>query len=362
MIKKNKGKVVLSSAIILLPMLFGIILWNDLPDVITTHFGADGVADGSGGKALLVFGIPLILLVSHFVCLLVTMLDKKQRDQTPKALGMIFWILPVISLFINGIMYGVALGGTIHVMLFLPAMLGILFIFMGNYMPKIKQNSTLGIKVFWALSNEENWNKTHRFGGKVMVIGGFILLLSAFLPFNWSLLVIICIIAAIAILPILYSYSIYKRHQKEGIEYTAPSKSKAEKIALRISAVILPLILIGIAILMFTGDINATCNDTAIEIQATYWSDITVEYSEIDTVEYRKNLDIGVRTSGFGSGRLSMGIFQNEEFGSYTLYAYTGATEYVVLTSDEKTLVIGLQDANETQALFETISKNLQAK
>ncbi len=362
MIKKNKGKVVLSSAIILLPMLFGIILWNDLPDVITTHFGADGVADGSGGKALLVFGIPLILLVSHFVCLLVTMLDKKQREQTPKALGMIFWILPVISLFINGIMYGVALGGTIHVMLFLPAMLGILFIFMGNYMPKIKQNSTLGIKVFWALSNEENWNKTHRFGGKVMVIGGFILLLSAFLPFNWSLLVIICIIAAIAILPILYSYSIYKRHQKEGIEYTAPSKSKAEKIALRISAVILPLILIGIAILMFTGDIEVACNDIAIEIQATYWTDLEIEYSQIDTVEYRKDFDIGVRTSGFGSGRLSMGIFQNEEFGSYTLYAYTGATEYVVLTSDEKTLVIGLQDANETQALFETISKNLQAK
>lgn len=107
--------------------------------------------------------------------------------------------------------------------------------------------------------------------------------------------------------------------------------------------------------MMFTGNIEVKCEDTALTINATYWTDVEINYSEIETVEYRKDLDVGVRTSGFGSPRLSMGIFQNDEFGSYTLYSYTGAKEHIVLTSDGETLVIGMSDAKETQAIYEAM-------
>ena len=66
-----------------------------------------------------------------------------------------------------GIMYRAAFGKEFDLAFFMPAMLGVMFIFIGNYLPKVKQNRTLGIKISWALNNEENWNKTHRFGGKV---------------------------------------------------------------------------------------------------------------------------------------------------------------------------------------------------
>lgn len=79
-----------------------------------------------------------------------------------------------------------------------------------------------------------------------------------------------------------------------------------------------------------------------------------MDYSEVDSIEYRKNLDVGVRTNGFGSARLAMGIFQNDEFGSYTLYAYTDAKEYIVLTSGTKKLVIGMSDVKATQAIYDT--------
>lgn len=132
-------------------------------------------------------------------------------------------------------------------------------------------------------------------------------------------------------------------------------KSGAEKIALRITAVIVPIILLGVALLMFTGNIEVKCEDTALTINATYWTDLEIDYSEIETIEYRKNLDVGVRTSGFGSPKLSMGIFQNDEFGSYTLYSYTGAKEHIILTSGEKTLVIGMSDPKETQAIYDAM-------
>lgn len=355
MLKKNKLKVIISSIIILLPILFGIIMWNHLPDIMTTHWGADGNADGFGGKAFVVFGPPIILLIFHFVCLLFTSLDKKQKDQNQKALGIVFWILPAISLFTNGIMYRAAFGKEFNLTFFMPALLGVMFIFMGNYLPKVKQNRTLGIKISWALNNEENWNKTHRFGGKVWVVGGLILLLSIFLPLTAMVWVMVCVIAAMVIIPMVYSYSIYKQHQKEGIVYAARPKNKAEKIALRITAVVVPLIFVGIAVLMFTGNIEVHCEDTSFKINADYWTDIEVDYSEVDTVEYRKDLDVGARTAGFGSARLSVGVFQNEEFGSYTLYAYTGAKEFVVLTSDGSTLAIGMRDAKDTQAIYDTM-------
>lgn len=358
----NKKKIlntVISSVIILLPMLFGIIMWHDLPDNIITHWGADGNADGFGGKVFAVFGLPCILLVLHLICLLFTLIDKKQKEQDPKALGIIFWIIPVVSLFSNGMMYRAAFGKEVDFSLFVPVLLGVLFIFMGNYFPKIKQNKTLGIKISWTMNNEENWNKTHRFSGKLWVIGGFIILFSIFVPSKITVWILLCVLTVSVIAPFIYSYCIYRQHQKQGIEYSVPPKSKAEKITLRISAVVVTVILIGAAVSMFTGNIDVHCEDNSFNINASYWTDIEINYSEIDSIEYRIELDTGVRTNGFGSARLAMGTFQNKEFGSYTLYAYTGAEEYIVLTSKGKTLVIGLLDAKDTRAIYDAMSEKI---
>ncbi len=359
MFKNNKLRLAISSVIILLPIIFGLIMWNNLPNTITTHWGADGNADGFSTKAFAVFGLPLILLIVHFICLFFTFLDKKQKNQSPKIINIIFWIVPIISLWANGIIYCTAFGKEVDFALFVPIVLGLMLIFMGNYLPKTKQNRTFGIKIYWTLRNEENWNKTHRLGGKIYFVGGIALLFSVFFPLEAMLWIMICVIAAIVIIPIGYSYYIYKQHIKEGIVYLTLPKSKSEKISVRISILIAAIVFIGIGILMFTGDIEVSCEDTSFKINTTYWTDIEIDYSDIDTIEYRKDLDVGIRTSGYGSPRLSMGIFQNDEFGSYTLYAYTGAKEYVVLTSDEKNLVIGMSDTKETQIIYDTISKKI---
>ena len=38
---------------------------------------------------------------------------------------------------------------------------GLLFMIIGNYLPKVKQNNTIGIRVVWTLQDEENWSATH---------------------------------------------------------------------------------------------------------------------------------------------------------------------------------------------------------
>ena len=156
----------------------------------------------------------------------------------------------------------------------------------------------------------------------------------------------------------LNTINVYKKYQKEGVEYFSQPKSHADKISMWIVALVVLLVFVGNAILMLTGDIDVQCKDTSFIINATYWTDIMADYSEIDAVTYRSDLDIGEWTNGFGSAKLSIGTFQNEEFGSCTLYAYKDARAFIVLTIDGKTLVIGMSDAKKQKIFLIRSCKN----
>lgn len=62
---------------------------------------------------------------------------------------------------------------------------GVLFVVMGNYLPKAKQSYTLGIKIAWTLNSEENWNRPHRLAGWIWMISGLLMIADAFLKWTW---------------------------------------------------------------------------------------------------------------------------------------------------------------------------------
>lgn len=358
MLKQYKRLWILTAVLTLAPMLAGLLLWNRLPDTMATHWGADGVADGWSGKGFAVFVLPLILLAVHCLCLLITATDNSNKNQSQKALRMVFWIMPVTSWFSCGTVYFAAMGKGLELVSLIPAFMGLIFVIMGNYMPKVKQNRTLGIKLPWTFANEENWNKTHRYCGRIWVIGGLILLFCIFLPDLWIVPVAAVVFPVMVLAPILYSLKLYRIHQRQGIVYDFAPKSKKEVRFARISVVVVLLIFAGVAGLMFTGDIEYTLTDTGLEISADYWADSFVSYEEMDAVEYREHYDFGIRTNGFGSARLSMGSFHNEEFGQYTLYAYGRSSSAVVITSGGKTLVLSASNETNTRLLYEDILKH----
>ena len=355
MLKQHKKLWLVTALLTLAPMLAGLILWNRLPETMATHWGADGVADGWSGKGFAVFVLPLILLAVHCLCLLVTAIDNKNKNQSQKALAMVFWIMPVTSWFSCGMVYFAAMGKSLELLNFVPAFMGLLFAIMGNYMPKVKQNRTLGIKIPWTLANEENWNTTHRYCGRIWVIGGLVLIFGVFLPENWAVSIMIPVLAVMTLAPILYSLKLYRIHQRQGIVYDFKSKSKTDTIAKRISIVVVSLIVAGTVWLMVTGEIDYSFTDRGLEIISDYWADSFVSYEKIDTVEYRESCDFGVRTGGFGSAKLSMGAFHSEEFGSYTRYGYTRCKSAVVITSDGRTLVLSAANEADTERLYELL-------
>ena len=214
MIKQHKWKILISSILILLPCLFGAVVWNRLPDRIPIHWNAAGVVDGYAGKPIAVFALPSFIFVLHWVCILATLHDNRKDQQNQKMRGMVFWITPIISCFVSGLTYATAFGITFNVAVFFLPLLGIGFTVIGNYLPKTKQNRTLGIKLPWTLSDEENWNKTHRMAGRLWVITGLLCFPAVFVPLRWMFLVPIVVIPVAVIPPCVYSYCLYKKKKK----------------------------------------------------------------------------------------------------------------------------------------------------
>ena len=213
MIRQNKRKLLLTSLIILLPMLAGLLLWGRLPERMPTHWGVDGTVDGWSGKAFAVLGMPAILLAMHWLCVAITAADPKNKDQTPKIVGLILWLCPLISVAVGVMTYATALGADVRVGWVMPIALGVMFVVIGNYLPKCKQNFTIGIKVPWTMADEANWNATHRFGGKVWVAGGMLLMACAFLPTAAVPFALVGSLILLSVVPVVYSYLYYRKHK-----------------------------------------------------------------------------------------------------------------------------------------------------
>ena len=90
-------------------------------------------------------------------------------------------------------------------------LLGVIFIVIGNYLPKCRQNYTIGIKLPWTLSDTENWDRTHRFAGKIWMLCGVLEIIVGFLPIAQFEIVTIALILLATIPVAVYSYLLYRK-------------------------------------------------------------------------------------------------------------------------------------------------------
>ena len=205
LIIKHKWKLIVSCVLILLPAVFGVFVWDMLPDRIATHWGLSGEANGFSSKGFTVFGMPLVLLAFHLLCILFTLLDKKNRGQSNKVFSLVLFIIPVISIYVNAAVYASAFGFEINIAAVSVVIMGIVFAFIGNYLPKCKQNGTIGIRI--------NWNATHRFAGKLWLIGGIAMIALMFFPPIIMAIGLFGISFLLVLVPCIFSWRYCKKHK-----------------------------------------------------------------------------------------------------------------------------------------------------
>lgn len=199
----------LATALTVLPTVFEIIVYNKLPAEMAIHYDINFNPDGYGPKELVVFGFPLLFVVLNTIVWFALNNDPKGKNINRPLLLFGTWIIPVLSCFMQFVLIMNALGAKFNFVTLLPAFIGIIFIILGNYLPKCKQNYVAGFRTPWTLNNKENWRKTNRLAGYLMVIAGFLMVLCSF--FGQFFYIVIIIILLTGIIPYGYSYYLYRK-------------------------------------------------------------------------------------------------------------------------------------------------------
>ncbi len=355
--KINKLKMIISTVIIFLPTVFGLIFSKQLSQTIAIHWGLDGNPDQYASTLWVVVLFPALIAILQWICVFITNKTNQNIKQSKKVLELIYWICPAISIFSSGVIYSAGLGLKPDMLFLMCCFFGILFIIIGNYMPKCLQNSTVGIKIKWTLANEENWNATHRFTGRVWFFSGIVLFLIAFLQGNIRYYCITTVMIVAIMSPLVYSYIYYRKQlsggalTKDDFKYQCSSKRAAI-----VGTIVTVIILATVLFIMFTGNVKIGFYDDKLEIDATYWEDTFLNFSDISDVEYINSIEKAERLNGFASGRLMLGWFNSQELENHTRYMYISCKSCVLITTKEgKKLVINRPDESQTWALYEDL-------
>lgn len=331
-------------AFTLLPALIGLVLWSTNPQTVFP---------------LAVLFTPVLLALTLALCLHLTEKLEKDRGKNKKVNSIVIWIIPVLSNVTFWISYAIMVRHMdLPIMRIMAWLLAAMYLVLGNYMPKCRPNNTVGIRVKWTFSSEENWNATHRLAGPSYMICGFLMIPVSFLPEKAAMPLLLILLLLGSIIPLVFSCIFYKKQQRQGVTFRPRPRweRKVNQSAIAIGAVIL----VFVAVMLFTGSVKYQFLDTAMQVDVTYYGSTTIPYSEIADAQLRSENVPGSRTWGLGSFRLLAGLFENEELGSFTRMTYYNPHSAIVLKMESgKTYVLSGRDPVETAALYQQILEHI---
>lgn len=206
--------------IVLIPFLVSAYYWEQLPDVVPTHFNLQGEADDWGPKWMVALLIPIIGLFTYLMILLLPLIDpKKKIDSAQKPVAAIRIFTSIFMTAVYGFVMASALGSQINFSSYIIAGVGLLILIIGNYMNSIKPNYFIGVRTPWTLESPEVWKRTHRLTSKVWVIGGLAMISVAFFPSIMnSAFTIPILVGVLAIVPIVYSFMLFKKLESKSTD------------------------------------------------------------------------------------------------------------------------------------------------
>ncbi|MBT8132475.1 MAG: SdpI family protein [Gammaproteobacteria bacterium] len=192
--------------------------YADLPDPVPSHWNAQGEVDGFTPKPWGAWLLPFFTLGIYLLFKVIPWISPKgfRMESFIKIVGILKQTLVFFMFIIGATVIFAAKGADFGPGEIILPGIGVLFIILGNYMGKLRKNFFIGIRTPWTLANDEVWTKTHRLGGWTFVLAGLVMIitgLTGWPPMNFT---IIAVVSLAALVPVVYSFVIYKRLEGFG--------------------------------------------------------------------------------------------------------------------------------------------------
>jgi uncharacterized membrane protein len=186
-----------------------------LPATVATHWSLRGTPDGFSSRGWAVAIGPLMIVAITVLFNVLPKLDPRRENYATFLSS--YWLIAnaviVFLLVAHAMILATGLGYSVRIDRLMPFGVGLLFIFLGNYLTRVEPNWFVGIRTPWTLSSNTVWRKTHRTGGGLMVIGGAVLAAGAFLPHGAFLPLLVTTLVIVAGIPIVMSYVLWRRER-----------------------------------------------------------------------------------------------------------------------------------------------------
>lgn len=176
---------------------------------LPVHWNAAGQADDFAPALQALLLPPGILAITSIVLFIVPSLEPLQDKLEGSAhLLKASWVGLTLLLAILQAVVGLPAWGIEMPINAVMLGCGILFLLLGNALPKSRPGFFVGIRTPWAITDTDNWIATHRLGGKLFMFAGaliaFLSLFPSLLELSASLIVATVLIASLV--PIGYSW------------------------------------------------------------------------------------------------------------------------------------------------------------
>lgn len=184
---------------ILLPILYGVFYYSQLPTTMAIHFDFNNQADGWAGRNWVVFGLPLMMLALQWFAVIITRLNATHKGSAPRLERVLYSIVPVLNLVLYVVTIQFNLGHEVDIRRVVMLVIGLVFIAMGNYLPTAPANSNVGFHTP-TKQNDQHWVRATRRLGYILVVGGLLCIASMFFaPLASAIAMLVIIIGVIVV-------------------------------------------------------------------------------------------------------------------------------------------------------------------
>jgi uncharacterized membrane protein len=188
-------------------------VYPQIPERMPTHWNIRGEVDGLSNRLWGAWLIPLLLPVMWGIFRILPHIDPRRANYA-KFASTYEWIVALVLAFMlgmQGIVLAAATGHPLPMQRVIPFGVGVMFLIIGNLLPRARSNWFVGIRTPWTLSSELSWERTHRVGGFVIVLIGVAMIVTAFVAPVRGLVILPFVVFPVVLLLIAYSYIVWKQ-------------------------------------------------------------------------------------------------------------------------------------------------------
>ncbi len=205
----------ISLALILGGAAFGGAMYSRLPERVATHWNMHGVADGFGPRWELAFGVPVVLAGVMLLLALLPMMGpfRANFERFRVVYGRVCVTVAAAMVAIHVVIVLKGTGRAIDIGAAMAVICGVLFAVLGNWMGKLRRNLYVGIRTPWTIANDVVWERTHRVGGRIMMVCGAVIAAAGLMGLRDTtcFIVVMSSVGVLVAWSFVYSYVIYRR-------------------------------------------------------------------------------------------------------------------------------------------------------